>query len=909
MLETLRLWRAWLGVPWRETSLALALIGAAAAPAFLLAAADVWEASAADDFTMRLVTELDADEAGVSVASEGFFIGETVSSADELVTERLAEVEGLEPAVRTLATFRAPVTILPDQASGAVPVRVMARPGALDSIDVVAQVADTSDGVWVSRWFSEDRGVDLGDSIDLESAAEPEQPGAETAPGGGPSMQFPVVGIYETLWSPDGTTLPPYWEGAPDGLIPTYITTFREPNFALVLTDEDTLARAGVSGFAQWDAAVEEAPTTLESLRALVASYRDLETDLLSAPDLSDALARLASQPGALASTSSALPDTLADVESGVDSLGQPLAAARIAGVLLGLGVMIASAYFVVEKHRLTYRLHAAEGDRWVAIASRTLAQLVVPVGLGALAGVIAAVFVGSWLGPAVRLSFDQVDVAIVLAVELAGIIFTAIVVGLLAQRTLDRGELKSRSTGVWVVALTALATGFVWFQIGQAGPTGTEALDLGVVLLPILVLITAVSILIVILGWLTNRARFAGQDLPTPAYLAWRRVSSGDTITELIVSALAIGIGLVLFSSTIVGTLERATEVAVASIVGADARVEVVRTPPTGTDLPDDSTLVFLQRTRVLPGDVPLRVLAVDTETFSDVASWPHEYGSDATTVIERLDGEQSHAIPVVAIRGEGIPSSGAFSFGGTPFPFTVAEYVDGLPLAEERVATILVSAERLDRWELERLADVRGAPPDSQEVLDAFEPPTEQFRALILSQGGAEGIQRFVDDQNLVLREVVVRSDITDTVDVIAPLLAFDYLSLLGYVAASSALAALLLYLSARRDRTQLSVLMAGRMGLARSKASAVTVIEVVGLTLVASVAGLLAAPLSADRLLPRFDPTPLLPPQVQVQLSPAAFFGTLAGLVLAVALIVWGIEMYLSGREQGGFLRARD
>jgi len=50
-------------VPWSELALALALVGAATAPAFLVAAAGIWRESAGDELSERLVDATEPDRA------------------------------------------------------------------------------------------------------------------------------------------------------------------------------------------------------------------------------------------------------------------------------------------------------------------------------------------------------------------------------------------------------------------------------------------------------------------------------------------------------------------------------------------------------------------------------------------------------------------------------------------------------------------------------------------------------------------------------------------------------------------------------------------------------------------------------------------------------------------------------
>ena len=123
----------WMLVPWTQAAIVVALVGAAATPALLMSAADVWTVSAGDEFAQRLVEEITPAEAGVVVITNAVFSEEPTVTAARTVTDRMASIEGIDPAVVTLWTLRASGEVgrgAEDVVNPGVPLRVMARDGA-----------------------------------------------------------------------------------------------------------------------------------------------------------------------------------------------------------------------------------------------------------------------------------------------------------------------------------------------------------------------------------------------------------------------------------------------------------------------------------------------------------------------------------------------------------------------------------------------------------------------------------------------------------------------------------------------------------------------------------------------------------------------------------------------------------
>lgn len=902
MIEQVRIALRWLSVPWRDMALVIALIAAAAVPALLVAAAGVWERSAGDELTALQLSARDDVLAGVAVTAEATFVEPATERLDHAVGARLATMPGHRMPVRTMYTSSAPVTLGPDGAVAGVPVRLLARPGAIEALDLVEQRRNSGGrGVYVSTWFAEARQVEVGEVISLTSPPGPDSPDAD-APGTGATGTFTVVGIYESLWTEAGPRLDSYWRGVPAHLIPHWVGPFNAPSFALFVTDEASLADSGLTGLVQWNAPLHTAPTTLDSLATLVAQLRRLELDLARDDELVGAFRDQAGGLTTAPDVQSALPGALAELSVLLDGLRQPFDAVGIAGVVLGTAVMATSAVFVVHRRRREFRLLAGEGDRWWGLGARAAAQLVPPTVLGISAGVLGAVAAGAWRSSPAVWRFDAVPLRTVGLVAVAGLVLTALLVGIGAQATLAPPDERRRRPGSWAAGAAVVAAGVLWVQAGRTseGP----GVDLVTVALPLAVLASVVGAVSLLLHWSSARVRFLGQRLPIAAFLAWRRATADDRGGRTLTGILAIAAGLVGLSVVLVATLDRSVEVRVAAAVGGETRVEVVERPGPDVVLPSATTVVSTERTRLVPGGRLVKVVAIDPATFAAGVTWPDEFGSTAEEVAQLVAAPRAGDVAAVAIAGQGITGEGAFGITET-FPFTVVGTVDGLPLAADTVPTILISGPALDAFAAARLTD-SAAPPVG---LRPARLPTDRFRHHLVSRLDAQSLGGWLEDVRIGTRETTTRAALEGSAAVIAPTYAFSYLQLLGGVGVLASGAALGLFMSAQRQRRAMATLLTTRMGLSRLRAGMVTALELGGLAALALAATAAVLPPLVRRLLPKFDPAPGLPPDLGPAVGPASLWWAGLAAAVAIGLGVWLAEIVGSRRIDGRVLRDAD
>jgi hypothetical protein len=630
-------------------------------------------------------------------------------------------------------------------------------------------------------------------------------------------------------------------------------------------------------------------PTTLPGIRQLVADYRGLESATILDPALSGALARLAGPRPPVPRFDSDAPRLLEEADVTVLALRAPLRATRITGIVLGAGVMVSAGAFLVRRRRREYRLLAGEGERWVHIGSRTLAQLAPFAVVGTLVGSATGLAAAILLGPARSMAFESLNRPLIVLAAAGGLLGQGLIVGLLGQSlpAVERSDRRSGALSPLLPVLALAAGGLFWQQIGAGPAVRADALDLAVVGLPIAALIASTTLLLAAGNAASGRIGRLWPRLSPTIYLPVRRLLRPDRTAKLVAVALSIGLGLVVFSLTLVTSLERTTEAAVATEVGGATNIDLIGVIPPDESLPAASTIVRYQDTRVEPGQLPVRIVAVDTASMTEALSWPDAFGLDVAEAIRLLESDRQGAVPVIALAGQSLPGEGGF---GTNIrvPYSVVGVASSFPLASDARPSLLVSTSRLDSFELERVAASLGVDPDSPEAADGFRPPSSTYRKRLISRSTPAELGPFLSANELTARTIETAAGRRTQVDLLGPLFAFDYLRLLGAVAAAASMVALLLHQAARaRERSLAGVLMR-RMGVPAAHLTRMALIEVSILVVAISVAAAFTSRLVAGRVVGRFDPAPRLPPPAAVEMP--------WGLVI-VALTLVGLALFLA------------
>ena len=255
------------------------------------------------------------------------------------VNSAVAQIPRIGAVDRSAYTFTGLLAIGPPPIRQVGPVgRIASRAGAIDAVDVVAELDDTSDGVWISTWFAERLGLELGDTVAFEAGAISDEAWNDLVQGGGADSAFRVVGLYEPLWSDDPTfELNDYWTVAPPQLLPLPFEAFNQPSFDLRAHRRgDAARRPHLTGVVRWRAPLTSIPPGYDDYRELRDEMRALEGALVTPGPLAESMKSLATpaQRRPVLTTEDIF-ETTADVEAAVGRLVAPLQSGRERSVLL----------------------------------------------------------------------------------------------------------------------------------------------------------------------------------------------------------------------------------------------------------------------------------------------------------------------------------------------------------------------------------------------------------------------------------------------------------------------------------------------------------------------------------------------------------------------------------------------
>ena len=863
-------WRAWVLQPWRSPGIAAALVGALSLPALVLTTGPMFRASAADAVTTRVVADVPRGPAGYDVSAIGTLDADVLAGFTTVIERRLAAIGPLGDPTKLLITDPVPVYHDGAEPSPRREVRVVARPGASDAVELLDGEADAG-GIIVPLDLATDRELRVGDRVRLGTA--------------GP---ITVTGIYRDVW--DGPH-DPYWDELGVDDVPRFQEVFHAPTFQMAIASEDVLVGLRMPGRARWSAPLEDRPTTFRQLQLLIGQYQQLPRDLVRDEALFEPYRRFATTPESPPSTFSALPPQLARADALIEGLEPAVRTATLAGVGAGLLLSTLGAVFVVRRRRQEFRLFAADGDSAWRFAGRGAVQYIGPALLGAALGVALAGVAVAALGPSRSTYYSVVPWGAVAVATAVAVVAGAVVTAVLGVRLADELGRSRPVLGRGALAGLAGLTMAMWIQVGDERARGADAL---VAALPVVGIATgvvaAVSVLRVALGAL----RHVGGSLPTPAFLAWRSLTASAAGAQAVTCALGLAAGLAVVSSALVTSMDDATAAKAATVVGANTRLDTADALHADV-LPPGSTVV--RTTTSQASGRPIDIVAIDPATFAAVVAWPAAFGSSPEAVIERLATPDSPGVPVLAVGPWPLAVHGEWGFV-LHIPYDVVGQVASAPLASDRHPTLLVRADVLETFARERWdrGDEPLVPVDYQ--LDVpygsgperhYESPLSRFGYTVLSTQSADPLRAVAEEQGWRRVEIVTLTSEADAVESAAARWSFDYFRMLAAIGGVVALAAIVMYLAERRREREVTAVMTQAMGIRPLAGLLAAVAEMVVLTGVAAVSGAAAALIIARRLFPRFEPRPGLPPAAGVSVDlivPAIMLLAALGVVSAAA-----------------------
>lgn len=835
----------------------------------MAASADVFLAAASDSITRQL---LDDHPTGldVTVTAAGSLAPEAVANLDAALRDQIERVGRLDEPVRSSYADLSLQSPPADEVSEAQPIigsgaRFVARGGAIDALDVVD--GDRSvDGLWLSAAMSDRLALPAGSMVAINDR-EP----------------IPVAGVFANLWEGERD---PYWDDVPAPLVPRFSSVFGRPTFETIILTESLLLDLGVDGLVRWDSPMIDRPETYPDLVAQSQNIRRLESASTRSVAVVSALDAFAGPGGPVPVVATDVEDLRFDIETIIGDLDQPIATASIGGILLGLIVTAAGAAFAVRKLETETRLLRSDGDAAWRFAGRALAQFAAPAAVGAAIGVGAALIAVAPPGESVRGDSRSIDLGTIATTALLGLVVAVTITAVSASRVLDvrRSTIGSLRLA-WFLPVVGVAAA-AWVQVGSAGEPGeVDALVIG---FPLIGLIAGVGVVVLAVRWLMRRVHRTGSRLPPALFLAWRRITSSDSSATLLSVAMGIALGLIVFSTSLVGGLDTATEAKATTVVGGVTQARVVGTYR--APLPEATTMIRSQTTRLTIGGDPVNVLAIDPATYAAGVSWHPTFGSSAAELVEALGTTVDTDVAAVAVAGFPVPDVAGFGTS-TVFSYSVVATVEAAPLTPTVFPTLVVSAEQVDAAARRDHEALRPAEVDRDEWAAEFRSPLLRSRTLLVSQLDDVALTAFLDSNDVDVDELTTLSGREQLVANRAARWTFEYLGVLAVIAGLAAVGTLLFYLSEQRANRRLSTVMAERMGLRWRVAAVSAVGEVLGLVTVAFVAGTSTGLVLAAHIFNRFEPDPRLVPDVGLEprwLLVGAV-GTFATITVVVAALL--------------------
>lgn len=872
----------WMLEPWRSFGVIVALVGALALPTTVLAAGSMFNVSASDAVTQRVIGDLSSESAGLYISGVGRLDGPAIGPLIDQSEASIADIGALGETRRILVTDPTSVGFEPtsadQQVEGVIGARgrLFATTGAIDSLDIIEGSKNTP-GVWVSSTYAEDSGFEIGDRI--------QQVGTSTA--------IPIAGIYADLWSGE---LNGFWRDLPSVYVPKFQRIFNQPDFELLIVDESLLLEVAPIGRVAWHTHLRSVPTSYASLTATVVRFGELEQSFTESGSLGDAYRAFASEPGAPPSFLTGLRGGLEDVDRVVAGIEQPVRSATIGGTAAGIGLSVLGALFVVRRKAKDYRLLASDGDGPLRFFSMAVGQFLAPAALGIGLGVAVATVLVAALGPSQRVVVSALPWTWIISATGMAVVFGGVLTATVATALTDGPRRPSGQFEATLLFLSIGLTVAMWIQVGEATPGSTNAL---VVAFPLVGVATGVIVVVEVLRVLMRRFRRIGSRLPLSLFLAWRSLSASDAGALLLSAALGVATGSAVLSSVLVASIDQAIEAKTETLVGGRNRVDLDGSID-ARRLPEGATL--LHTTGAIADGRRVAIVAIDPTTLAEGVTWNDAFGSDPDAVAGALDMPVTDAVSAYVVGDEPFPETGDFGLN-TRFPFRVIGRLTSAPLAASDRTTLLINADQLEAFAINRFDEAVAAGTVAEE--DRPE-PLRGYRRSVVSQLPLDGILAALDDAGATYRSVYTLDNELNKVETVSTRWAFSFLRIIAMIGAIVGLGSLGLYLAERRRQREVGAVMTAQIGVSTRTSLIAAAVELIGLVALSLLAGTVAAVVSARRVFPVFEPLPETPPRFGLDLDLTTAFVAMAALLVATGLIAATVQGLASTKNAAGVLR---
>jgi putative ABC transport system permease protein len=589
------------------------------------------------------------------------------------------------------------------------------------------------------------------------------------------------------------------------------------------------------------------------------------------------------------ATSQSSLPELVHDAAATADGISGPVDAVSYVGRIIGLGAIAAAALFAVRRRRIEMDVLSVRGSGPLGLGGKVAAEAVLPVAAGALAGWGAALALVRALGPgggidpaAGRSAAFQVAWVCALGLLLLGAV--AGVAAARAAEAEDGGRLREAlARAPWeipVLVLAAVAYLEVAVRSGGAVRTsgGAGRVDVLVLLFPVLFVAAAAGLATRGLAGLLPRIRAAGGRRSASAYLASRRLAGATGMAMLLVTAVAVAMGVLVYAGVLETSVGHSLETKALVLSGAETKVALPGGQAVPPRVPFPATVVeHVAQGTILPTAEPVEVLAVDPATFAaGAATEVIAGGPPPSRFLPELRSKPGAPVPVL-VAGGGLPPSASLDVGPVRLRIAAVGTATAFPGMTTSRPLVVLDRSALDR--AIRLAGTSLAGVAGDLELWARAPASEVLAALRRA--------------SIQPGEVTTVEGVRDRPEFQAVRWTFGFLEALGVLGGLVAAVAVLLFLQARQRAREVSYALAARMGLGRAAHRRSVLVEVGGMLAVAFGLGVLLGTVGAAAVVGRIDLLPSVPPTPSVRLPVAIIGLAAAGLAVVSVAGAWLVQ----------------
>ncbi len=727
-----------------------------------------------------------------------------------------------DPAVILRGTV---VNLLPEDGGTPLTGRFLARDDFRDHITLVG--GEHGPGVYVDNVLAEDLGVGPGDTF--------------TFTAGSSSSRVTVQAVYSGLYDQIGDS---YWCSVQDVLEVNSMGDLPPPPLLVnpdFFLDDPDLMTSVYAGYGA-SAGTWEIPVALEGLTV---------TDAREAAEALDQIDE------AILDSSSGMHSDLGLVTDRVQALTDALRSSilPLAGVVLIAATALiggAGSYWV-DRRRVELQYLSAIGSGPSLIAVKAALEFLPAMIVGSALGWGLANLLIGLVGPApsVEASARTTAVWATIAAAALGIVAVAVVVGLRARNLLDRGPVRAHRFPWRIPLLVISVIGAVWVRtsLGESAVTIEEnqlvgSVDPLVLFFPLFAFLAVVLLVAEVVIRAFPLLRKAGRKSHA-VYLATRRVVSSPTLAVALIAGAALPVATLVYAASLTRSATSTIDAKARSFVGSDISTPVFGLIEPPADLADVSTVV-IKAERVDLGGVTVDVLAVDPDTFARGAFWDDSYSDiPLEEILETVSDEGvGGALPAYAT-SEAV-DDGVLTGVAGEVPVTIEGEVDAFPGGRGSRPLVIVDQQKFVEAVGDEEGRLRGA------------------RYLMWTRDRTEAeVEKSMGDAGIGYAFTVAAATTLDQLKFAAIVWTFDFLEIYAALAGLIAIGGVLLYVDARQRQRNLSYALARRMGLQRSEHLQAGFMELAGLTVLGTLAGLLAARVAAGSLYGILDAVPETPP----------------------------------------------